>query len=93
MTAALIVRLLDTIFWFWYAMIFARVILSWLRLSPRPPVNRQLGPFVYAVTEPLLRPIRRTLLRLTGDVPLDFSPLIAYLLLQTLHTIILRLLL
>ena len=93
MTVALIIRLLDIIFWFWYAVIFARVILSWLRLPPHHPVNRHLGPFVYAVTEPLLRPIRRVLMGLTRDMPLDFSPFIAYLLLEALHTLILRLLL
>ena len=92
MTAYLIIRILDVLFWFWYIMLLARVILSWVRLSPRHPVNRHIGPFVYAVTEPLLRPIRRALAGLTSGSPLDFSPFIAYLLLQTIQTLIYRLL-
>lgn len=92
MTAALMVRILDVFFWFWYAVILVRVLLSWLRLPPRHPINRHIGPFVYAVTEPLLRPIRRALAPYTRGSPLDFSPLIAYLLLEVVHTLIVRLL-
>lgn len=92
MTVALVARVLDIIFWFWYVVLLARVVLSWLRLSPWHPVNRRIGPFVFAVTEPLLRPIRRALAGVQGRSPLDFSPLIAYLLLQIVQTVIMRLL-
>lgn len=92
MTVALVVTVLDIIFWFWYVVLLARVVLSWLRLSPWHPVNRRIGPFVFAVTEPLLRPIRRALAGVQGRSPLDFSPLIAYLLLSIVQTVILRLL-
>jgi len=91
-TVALVARVLDIIFWFWYAALLARVVLSWLRLSPWHPVNRKVGPFVFAVTEPLLRPIRRALAGVQGKSPLDFSPMIAYLLLTVVQTVILRLL-
>lgn len=92
MTTALLLRTLDALFWFWYVVILVRVVLSWLRLPPRHPVNRHIGPFVYAVTEPLLRPIRRVLSRHMRGSPLDFSPLIAYLLLEVVHVLIVRLL-
>ena len=92
MTVALVAKILDIIFWFWYVLLVARVVLSWLRLSPWHPVNRKIGPFVFAVTEPLLRPIRRALARVQGNSPLDFSPLIACLLLQVIQTIIMRML-
>ncbi len=92
MTVALIVTVLDIIFWFWYVVLLARVVLSWLRLSPWHPVNRRIGPFVFAVTEPLLRPIRRALAGVQGKSPLDFSPLIAYLILKIVQTVIMRML-
>ena len=92
MTVALVARVLDIIFWFWYVLLLARVVLSLLRLSPWHPVNRRIGPFVFAVTEPLLRPIRRALAGVQSNSPLDFSPLIAYLILQIVQAVIIRLL-
>ena len=92
MTVALVAQVLNIIFWFWYVALLARVVLSWLRLSPWHPVNRRIGPFVFAITEPLLRPIRRALAGVQGNSPLDFSPLIAYLLLNIVQTVIMRLL-
>jgi YggT family protein len=63
--------------------IFARVILSWIPL--RLPFG--LNELVWNVTEPVLAPIRR-LLPIAGGM--DFSPLIALLLIQLLASIILR---
>jgi len=92
-TASLLKHIVDILFWFWYVLLLLRVLLSWLRLPPRHWVNAWLGPFVYAITEPLLRPIRRVLARHLRGTPLDFSPLIAYLLLEIVHTLTTRLLL
>ncbi len=58
-----------------------RVLLSWFRVDPYNPVARIL----YALTDPLLDPIRQ-LLPSTGM--LDFSPLIAFLLLFALRNVI-----
>lgn len=91
-TVALVANVVNVIFWFWYVILFARVVLSWLRLSPWHPVNRRIGPFVFAVTEPLLRPIRRALAGVQGRSPLDFSPMIAYLLLNIVQTVVMRML-
>jgi YggT family protein len=61
-----------------YALIvFARVLIVWFPVDPYSPVAR----FLYAVTEPLLDPIRRLLPR-TGMF--DFSPLVATLLIFAL---------
>ena len=66
--------------------IFARVILSWVQA--RLPFG--LNDFVFAVTEPILGPIRRLLPAASG---MDFSPLIALIIIQyVVPSLILRLL-
>src|SRR6195256_3468458 len=65
--------------------IFVRVIMSWIPL--RLPFG--LNELVWNVTEPVLAPIRRYMPIAGG---MDFSPLIALLLIQILASIILRVL-
>jgi YggT family protein len=65
--------------------IFVRVIMSWVPL--RLPLG--LNELVWNVTEPVLAPIRRYMPIAGG---MDFSPLIALLLIQIIATIILRVL-
>ena len=65
--------------------IFVRVIMSWIPL--RLPFG--LNELVWNVTEPVLAPIRRYMPIAGG---MDFSPLIALLLVQILASIILRVL-
>ncbi len=65
--------------------IFVRVIMSWIPM--RLPFG--LNELVWNVTEPVLAPIRRYMPIAGG---MDFSPLIALLLLQILASIILRVL-
>ncbi len=57
--------------------IFVRVILSWVQTSLPFGINE----FVFAVTEPILGPIRRLLPAAAG---MDLSPLIALIALQYL---------
>jgi len=64
--------------------LLARILLSWIQ-GPNP--RGQLSGFVYALTEPLLAPLRN-LLRNMG--PLDFSPLVLILLLELLKAGIIR---
>jgi len=65
--------------------IFARVILAWVPV--RLPWG--LGEFFWAVSEPILAPIRRALPFMGG---IDFSPFIALIAIQTIASILLRLL-
>jgi YggT family protein len=65
--------------------IFMRVIMSWVPM--RLPFG--LNELVWNVTEPVLAPIRRYLPIAGG---MDFSPLVALLLIQILASIILRIL-
>lgn len=65
--------------------IFGRVILSWV--PTRLPWG--LNDFIFSVTEPILAPIRRALPMAAG---MDFSPLIALVLLQLVEQLVLRIL-
>jgi YggT family protein len=65
--------------------IFGRVILSWV--PTRLPWG--LNDFIFSVTEPILAPIRRALPMAAG---MDFSPLIALVLLQLVERLLLGIL-
>jgi len=65
----------------WLILILASVIISWIGQQARHPII----PLIYQLTEPLLRPLRQNLPTLAG---LDFSPLVAILLLQFLMVLI-----
>ncbi|MCB5264934.1 MAG: YggT family protein [Candidatus Cloacimonetes bacterium] len=64
--------------------ILARVIASWVIQDP----NSQIFRFLYAVTEPILGPIRNIM----PNMGLDFSPIVAYLLLNILRKILISIL-
>ncbi|RKZ09038.1 YggT family protein [bacterium] len=77
MIADLLLRLIDL-----YALvILVRVVLSWLPVDHDQPWVR----FVVDVTEPVVGPIRRVLPSFGG---LDFSPLVAMLLLQLMRNML-----
>ena len=69
-TINVLFRLLD-----W--LIIGRVILSWIRPNPQNIQLKKAIRFVYQVTEPILGPIRRLLP--TGNLGIDFSPIVAIL--------------
>ena len=62
--------------------IFVRVILSWFPIAPDSPFAAVYR-FVYALTEPVLGPIRRVMPGVgVGGMGLDLSPIIVLLGLQ-----------
>lgn len=65
-------------------LIVARVILSWFI---RDPYNR-LYMILHQITEPLLAPCRRLLYRFQGNFGLDFSPVLALLLLTVIYRVL-----
>lgn len=81
-----IVRLIDTLVNLFSLAILIRVILSWVRFDPYHPISV----FVHQVTEPVLAPIRRYLPS-TGMI--DFSPLVALVLVQVVQVVLSQLLL
>lgn len=72
--------LIEIIVW----AIFLRVILTWIMPAHRRGYNSFIQ-IVYAITEPILGPIRRLLDKssMMNNLPIDFSPWIAMILLQS----------
>ena len=66
------------------AAIVVRVISSWLPISPYSPWVR----WSYALSEPVLQPLRRVIPSLGG---LDITPIIAYILLNIIESFLFRL--
>jgi YggT family protein len=75
------IQLLAFFLWF---MLIIRVVLSWTN----PMGGGGLTAFVYQMTEPILAPIRRLIPASSG---IDWSPLIAMLLLGVVVRVVVRL--
>jgi YggT family protein len=78
--ATILKLVLDAYFW----ILIARAILSWVNPDPHNPIVR----FLYLVTEPVLRPIRRRLP--TYQMGLDLSPLVVMLAIYFLEAFLVR---
>ena len=87
-----IVTLVHVLFWVYDILVIVRVVMSYLRTPSYTSPWLRVWAFVYAVTEPLLAPIRRALARYTRGSPLDFSPLVLLLLLSVAERLIIRML-
>ncbi|MFP4394304.1 MAG: YggT family protein [Anaerolineales bacterium] len=79
------ISLLNILFDFYSAALLVRVILGWLRV----PYSNRMMRFLVDITEPILAPIRQLLPPIIG---LDFSPIIAYFLINLLRRVIISLL-
>jgi YggT family protein len=77
--------LIDIIFTLYSVAIIARSFLPFLRVDPYHPAVQ----FLIKITEPFLAPIRRTIPTIQG---LDFSPMVALLILWLIQMVIERLL-
>lgn len=80
--AAMLLRFIIEIY---YVFLFARAVLSWL-----PEINNGFTAFIYAVTEPVLAPVRTLLDRLgvTTALPIDLSFLVVVLVLWLILNIL-----
>jgi YggT family protein len=80
-----LVNFIQMLAMFLWLMLIIRVVLSWTN-----PMGGggQLTAFVYQMTEPILAPIRRMLPPTSG---IDWSPLIAMLLLGVIVRVVVRL--
>ena len=74
--------LIDWVIQIYIWILIASAILSWLVafdvINRRNPIVAKVGLFLYRVTEPVLRPIRRVVPLIAG---VDLSPLVVILLL------------
>jgi len=82
-------KLISFAIWVYTYIIIARAIISWVQPNPYNPIVQAL----YRLTEPILGPIRRVLLKSIPSMGFDFSPIVAIILLQILRTILMRILL
>lgn len=77
------------VFRFVEMLIFAEVIISWIM----PNSNNEIVRIIRSLTEPLLAPGRKLQQRLSPDLPLDFSPFIALILLDLIKSLIISIVL
>ncbi len=82
-----IANILDYILGIYKWILLIAVLLSWVNPDPYNPIVR----FLHAVTEPVLRPIRRLIGFTFG--PLDISPIIVFLIIMFIQSFFIRTLL
>jgi YggT family protein len=75
-------NMLDMIFDILYLLLVIRIILSWVNPDP----FNQFVQIIYRITDPILMPIRRWIPLQIGMI--DFSPIIAFILLAFLKSFI-----
>lgn len=85
----ILINIVNALFMIFYVMLFASIILSWVRPSPYHPVWGPIIRIVSAVVDPILAPIRRLMPPMGG---LDFSPMVVLLLARVLQQAIINLL-
>jgi YggT family protein len=89
MTATL-VSTINTIFTVLYILLFIRILLSWIPIGRGSRVVEML----FAITEPILAPIRGLVARSPLGGPgmfIDFSPIIAFVLLRIANELLVAL--
>ncbi len=79
---ALLISLLFNVFYF---VLVIRIILSWVDADP----YNNIVQIIYAVTEPVLAPLRRLPLAVGG---LDFSPILAFIILYIVRNVLVNIL-
>lgn len=89
--------IIQTIYFFAMALkllLFVRLLMSWfVRLGERSGFFRGLFNVVFSLTEPILAPIRKMLLKSpVGGVSaiVDFSPVLAYFLLELVSSLLMN---
>ena len=76
---------INLIFRIYSFIVLARVILSWVRVSPWHPTWGPIIRFIYQATDPVMEPVRRLIPAMGG---LDFSPIIVLFGLDIIRTIV-----
>jgi len=83
-----VVQLINTIFILFYVAIIVRIILSFIIPMTRGrthPILDGIATVVFQITEPILAPIRRIL---PTFGMFDFSPMVAIILLEIIHRVL-----
>jgi YggT family protein len=79
-----IARVIDIILTVYMWVIIARALISWVNPDP----YNKIVIFLYRVTEPVLRPIRRIIPR--HSLPIDFAPLVVLLIIIFLQSFLVK---
>ena len=82
----ILATVVNYLFVIFYVLLFARIVLSWVRLDPYNPTYGWLVRLIYDLTEPILGPVRRMMPSMGG---LDFAPLVVFLLARVLQGLLL----
>ena len=83
-----LVSVINALFMLFYILLFANIILSWVRPNPYHPVWGPIIRVVYGVTNPVLNPIRRLMPAMGG---IDFSPMVVLLVARLLQGVLINL--
>ncbi len=84
----ILVNLINALFFIFYVLIFAHIILSWVRPSPYHPVWGPIIRVVNGIVDPIVMPVRRLMPAMGG---LDFSPMVILLLARVLQGVLINL--
>ena len=79
-----VARIIDYILDIYKIILLVAVLLTWVNPDPYNPIVR----FLHAVTEPVLRPIRRLIGFTFG--PIDISPIIVFLIIMFAQSFFIR---
>ncbi|MDA8079164.1 MAG: YggT family protein [Nitrospiraceae bacterium] len=79
-----VARILDTLLEIYKWIVIITALISWVNPDPYNPIVR----FLYSVTEPVLRPVRRLIGYRLG--PVDISPLAVILVIIFLQSFVVR---
>lgn len=79
-----IAQVIDIILTVYMWIIIARALISWVNPDP----YNKIVIFLYRVTEPVLRPIRRIIPR--HNLPIDFAPLVVLLIIIFLQSFLVK---
>lgn len=83
-----IYRAVRLAFRLYYLILFVRILLTWTNISP---YNSKIARFLCDLTDPFLAKIEKYMPRALL-APINFSPIVAFLLLSVAESIVLRLL-
>ena len=81
----MLISVVHIVFRVYYVLLLARVIMSWVSFG-----DNAVTRFIYEITEPVLGFFRR-LIPPRPSFPLDFSPILAFIVLQWVERLVLRL--
>src|SRR3970282_725720 len=77
-----VAEIIDIVLTFYMYIIIARALISWVNPDPYNPIVQ----FLYRVTEPVLSPIRRLIPAYATGI--DFSPIIVFLIIMFLQSVL-----